>query len=194
MTPSERRTLIGNLSKYPDSCHKYPVEGWANAPDLSRAGKTWTIEEWKLLRDEYMRGETLAAMSLAHKRTCSALREALAHAGFICKIVLQSSHRYHSNLPYYYKIIPDEHVHPIAQPEIQPEEITMTKNIETKTLIAGQDAANMTDNEIFQKIAKLEAEVSKLQSIKVASKKLKAAVEALEVDIAKLVEYVDSRE
>ena len=69
-----------------------------------------------------------------------------------------------------------------------------TKNIETKVLIAGIDAATMSDMDIFSKISKLEGEISKLTTIKAKSAKLAAAVSAIEDDVQKLVAYVDGRD
>lgn len=69
-----------------------------------------------------------------------------------------------------------------------------TKNIETKVLIAGIDAATMSDTDIFSKISKLEGEISKLTAIKAKSVKLAAAIAAIEDDVQKLVAYVDGRD
>ena len=65
--------------------------------------------------------------------------------------------------------------------------------IETKTFIAGKDAKNMSDSEIFALIAELEADVDKLSSIRNKPKKLVASIEKTQAEIAKLVEYVDGR-
>lgn len=87
-----------------------------------------------------------------------------------------------------------------TQPETQ-EETTMNPekagervaNIRTQVLIRGRDASHMSDEEIFKLIAKLELEVEALLAIKAKSIKLKAAVDALNKDIADLVAYVDAR-
>ena len=75
----------------------------------------------------------------------------------------------------------------------QIKEPTMQPTIQTKTLINGQDAANMTDEQIFQKIARLEQEIDKLKAIRAKSTKLEAAITAAEKDVADLVAYVDGR-
>ena len=74
-----------------------------------------------------------------------------------------------------------------------PREITMAANIETKVLIAGQDASTMTDKEIFSFIAKLEKEQAILEGVKNKPKKLNVALNALQEDILKLIAYVDDR-
>ena len=82
-----------------------------------------------------------------------------------------------------------------AQPE-QPtiKEIIMTKTIENIVLIQGTNAVDKTDDEIFGLISKLELQKASLSNIKNQPKKLLAKIEAIDTDIAKLVEYVDGRE
>lgn len=65
--------------------------------------------------------------------------------------------------------------------------------IETRTFIFGDNAANMTDEQIFAGIAKIEAEIKKLDGVENKPKKLQAKIDAMKADIAKLVEYVDAR-
>ena len=67
------------------------------------------------------------------------------------------------------------------------------KNIEKITLIGGENAANKTDGEIFDLIGKLEGQIKHLGSIEHKPNKLGARIDALNKDIADLVEYVDSR-
>lgn len=69
-----------------------------------------------------------------------------------------------------------------------------TPTIETKTFIAGQDAANMSDVQIFAKIASIEQQIDKLEQIKAKPRKLVAAIEAMRKDVDALCEYVDGRE
>ena len=77
---------------------------------------------------------------------------------------------------------PAEYKEPVMQP-----------TIETKTFINGQNAAILTDEQIFQKIARLEQEIDKLKAIRAKSTKLEASIEAMEKDVADLVAYVDAR-
>ena len=70
----------------------------------------------------------------------------------------------------------------------------MPANIETKTFINGADASELSDNQIFQRIAKLEGEMDKLVGIRAKSVKKDAAIAALQSDIDALVAYVDARE
>lgn len=73
------------------------------------------------------------------------------------------------------------------------ESAQMHANIETKTFINGTEAANMTDSQIFQRIAKLEGEIKALEDIKTKSVKKNEAIEALKADIKAMVDYVDNR-
>ena len=78
----------------------------------------------------------------------------------------------------------------------QPKEPIMAKQeptIETKTFISGEDAANMTDEQIFNKIASLEGQIAKWTGVKTRPNKLQKHLDQLQADIAKLVEYVDAR-
>lgn len=65
--------------------------------------------------------------------------------------------------------------------------------IETVTRILGRDASTMTDDQIFQLIARQEGEIAMLSGIKAKSKKLEARIAEIQSGIEKLVEYVDSR-
>ena len=81
----------------------------------------------------------------------------------------------------------------VTNPHPATKEEAMTTNIETKTFIAGVDAANMDDAQVFRHIAKVEQEIDKLRAIRAGSTKLQAAIAKLEGDVADLVRYVDNR-
>lgn len=76
---------------------------------------------------------------------------------------------------------------PTPTPEVR------APNIEEVVLIKGQRADNMTDDQIFSLIAKLETEINNLESISNKPNKLKSKIEALRQDIYKLVVFVDGR-
>lgn len=82
-------------------------------------------------------------------------------------------------------------------PDQTNKEEDMTTNaapiIETVTRILGRDASTMTDDQIFQLIARQEGEIAMLSGIKAKSKKLEARIAEIQSGIEKLVEYVDSR-
>jgi hypothetical protein len=65
--------------------------------------------------------------------------------------------------------------------------------IETKTFIAGTDAALLTDNHIIKKISQLEGEAAGLRGIKASSTAIKAMIDKIDKDVAALVKYLDER-
>jgi len=80
------------------------------------------------------------------------------------------------------------------QTNLKDQTMSTAPTIETKTFIAGQDAANMSDAQVFAKIASIEQQIDKLEQIKHKPKKLVAAIEVMRSDVVALCEYVDSRE
>lgn len=73
------------------------------------------------------------------------------------------------------------------------QEKAMNIEITTKSYIGGVDASTLTDDQLFEMIAKKEAEVSKLKTIKVESKKLTAQIEKAEQQIKDLATFIDNR-
>jgi hypothetical protein len=73
------------------------------------------------------------------------------------------------------------------------EETMTAKNIETRTYIHGNNAADMTDSQIFEAIRQLENRKASLEGIKAKPAKLKAQLADIDKDIAAMVAYVDNR-
>lgn len=73
------------------------------------------------------------------------------------------------------------------------DEIMSNPNIETKTFIGGVDAVNLSDDQIFDAIAKVEKQIATLSGVLNKPKKLVAKIEALRDDVQALVDFVDSR-
>lgn len=65
--------------------------------------------------------------------------------------------------------------------------------IETKTYIFGQLAANVSDDQIFDQVANIEAQIEHLSKTQNKSNKLVAKIEALNADIKALNDFVDAR-
>ena len=65
--------------------------------------------------------------------------------------------------------------------------------IETKTFIEGIDAANLSDEQVFKKIASLESSIKAWGAIENKPQKLNALIEQTKADINALVSYVDGR-
>lgn len=84
----------------------------------------------------------------------------------------------------------------IGKPLTLKEDKTMTATvsvIKNVTFINNRDASEVSDDEIFGLIAKLEGQVARLTAITHKPKKLNDRIAGIEADIAKLVEYVDGR-
>lgn len=80
----------------------------------------------------------------------------------------------------------------LTQPTKEPT-MAAAKTIESKTFILGQDAEGMTDQDIFNLIAKTEKEIAALNAIQSKPKKLTSKIEEMQKDIDKLVKFVDER-
>lgn len=93
----------------------------------------------------------------------------------------------------------DPEAHPINQALGKPltlKENTMTTTvsiIKNVTFINGRDGSEVSDDEIFGLIAKLEQRANTLQAITHKPKKLDQRIAGIEADIAALVAYVDGR-
>lgn len=66
-------------------------------------------------------------------------------------------------------------------------------DVKTKVFIGDREAADMTDEHIFEIIRKLEGDIESLGKIKASSTKLQAKRKSIEDNIADLVRYVDKR-
>jgi len=71
---------------------------------------------------------------------------------------------------------------------------TTTPAIESKVFIFGQESKNVSDDQIFDRVAALEAQIEQLDKTQNKSKKLAAKIEALHADIKALNDFVDSRD
>lgn len=155
----------------------------------ARHGKIWSYDELETLRRMFEEGAALRFMCERLERPADGCIAKLHQLGLIMYdgndyyIVDKQRDDYFDSLKYAPVLI--------HKPNEEP---TMTApTIETKTFIQGEDAATLTDTQIFSKIAKLEAEIEKLDKIQNKPKKLVAVIEKLKEDINKLVEFVDAR-
>lgn len=67
------------------------------------------------------------------------------------------------------------------------------KAFETKVIIFGRDAANMTEQELINAIKQVEGEIARLKEVKTKSKKIAANIADLESQLASIVEVLDAR-
>lgn len=143
-------------------------------------GRTWTHEHRAQLEELYHSGASLEEMCEALQRPAD---------GTLNKLEAWNMVRYDPFTNTYTR----RQTKPKALPT-QPEEPTMTHaTIETKTFIEGIDAANMSDEQIFKKIANLENSIKAWSAIENKPKKLDALIEQTKADIKALVAYVDGR-
>jgi hypothetical protein len=78
--------------------------------------------------------------------------------------------------------------------DLQPEEKDTTMiEIKSITYINGTAVEDLTDDQIFGKIAQAEDEIAKLKTIKAKSEKIKAKIAEIQASITGLVEIVDAR-
>lgn len=151
----------------------------------ARHGKPWQPEEWQNLRNLYMAGMSLEDICKTLQRPADGTVNKLLDAGLI---------RYDSmTFEYYVRVQPNPQATPQPSPPTKKETPVSKPLIEAKILINGVDATDMSDTEIFRLIAKTEAEIASLESIKTPSKKLADAISKLKTDVVKLAEYVDQR-
>lgn len=77
------------------------------------------------------------------------------------------------------------------------ETMTITANptvaIETKTIIFGQDAATMSEQQLIDAIKRVEGDIAKLKEVKTKSKKIAANITELEANLAAIVAVLDAR-
>lgn len=145
----------------------------------ARYGKIWTPDDYARLHELFEGGVSLEAMCDELQRPANGILTKLDLEGYIKRDPLTGAY----------------HVLLSRPQETANTEKTMstTKTIETKTLINGKDASEMSDRQIFTEIARLEQEILKLSSINHKPKKLVAAIAEMQSDIGKLVEFVDAR-
>jgi hypothetical protein len=77
-----------------------------------------------------------------------------------------------------------------------PKETNMNFNlpaVELRTFIFGEQARDLSDNEIFAAINSIELNIEVISRTKTKPAKLKAKIEALQSQVEELVKYVDSR-
>lgn len=72
--------------------------------------------------------------------------------------------------------------------------VNPTAVIETKTVIFGQDAALMSEQELIDAIKRVEGKISSLKEVKTSSKKIAANIKELEKQLDAIVAVLDARE
>lgn len=89
------------------------------------------------------------------------------------------------------------HLQSFTTPRNQKETIMNTNTaieITTKTLVNGVDVNSLSDAQIYDAIAKQEAEITKLDAIKNKPQRLRTEIERRQAGIKALVDYLDSKD
>lgn len=144
-----------------------------------RRGQRWTPEDDDRLRNMVASGYSIVEMCQLLGRDTGGIIGRFVNLG-IAKL----------NDEGYYVQITDNQPTTTKENSMNP---TTTATIETKTFILGRDASTMTDVEIFNLIAKTEAELAKFKGISTKSAKLAAHIARVECDLRRLAEYLDNR-
>jgi hypothetical protein len=159
-------------------------------------GNPWSKRELEQLVELYRKDLTLHQMCHALGRPASGVVAKLEQTRCIRKTNYGAAYGSRANYERCKVAAPSTSTLPAtSEAPAGAEETTMSeKTIETRVLIQGQNAAEMSDKQIFSLIAKLEKEIKAMSEIERKPKKLVAAIDQIKADIDKLVEYVDSRE
>jgi hypothetical protein len=150
----------------------------------ARYGMTWSAAEKEKLYGLFASGRFLEDMCMVLGRPASGVISKLQSANLI---------QYNPADDQYY--INETNAESSAQPVHQSKEKDMSTNIAitNKTLIGGVDASQLTDEQIFQLIARKENEIKTWETIQARPKKLQAIIDEAKADIQKLVDFVDAR-
>lgn len=158
---------------------------WEDRQTRARHGANWTTNEMKRLDDLFRAGMSL-------KSLCETLER--PKNGVIPKLIQLNLIESGGDGYYYCKAIPGI---PTSTETKEPETMSNSTQpiavIEAKTMIYGQDATTLTDNQIFEFIGKLENSIKRWDGIENKPKKLGAMITQMNLDVAALVAYVDGR-
>ena len=153
-----------------------------NPSRWSRYGLPWSQTEREFLAKRFAMGAALEDICVELGRPASGVISKLCAAGLIEYSSSDGCHYVTETKP---------------QPQPQTKEITMSNvtdiTIVTRTFIGGADTTSLSDEQIFQMIARKENEIKAWESIAARPKKLQARIDAAKEEIQKLVDFVDGR-
>lgn len=148
----------------------------------ARYGLPWAPKEFENLRKLFEAGHPLRTICGVMQRPPAGIVTKLHHLKLVDYDTISGK--------YYYSLKKETIM---ANEDNNCAKVSNTPNIEVKTFIGGEDAARMSDEQIFNKIASLEDQITKASRIMTRPKKLDKLVESIQADINKLVEFVDAR-
>jgi hypothetical protein len=157
----------------------------------------WEPSEYQTLKTLFHKGYTLEMMCNCMERSSAGILAKLVDVGCVGFDTVSMSYYYSpSSVNKDYEDYIDPDATKASKPKTQPKkENIMAKinKIEIKTFINDIDAATLSDEQIFAKIAELEALGKSYASISTKPQKLIKAMETVQQNINDLVAYVDSR-
>ena len=184
-------------------------------------GKLWSVVDRLIIAREYMRGSPTVSIAVAVGRKRDAVEAKLNDFGLMGmdqyyrvgplpeparrrgyeRLVRKIEAGFPSQITaelLALEFLPDEYTakygtsQPTTPATSTTSETTMTKLIEIKTLINGQDISTMEDRDLYRVIAKTEQEIKQLEAIEHKPKKLVKLIEDLKRDIGTLVALIDN--
>ena len=166
----------------------------------ARHGKVWTPAETQSLRKELRLGATLKQICESLERPAvGVLTKAVSHS--YLERDIEADKYYYTDLT----LSSPEHLDKTADADLESPEYfinpinekgTEMSSIEIKhvTLINGVDITKLSDDQIFDTIAKLEQSIESLDRLKHRPKALERRIESLKTQIKTLVDFSDSRD
>lgn len=140
----------------------------------SRYGKVWVQDEVQNLYHHFCQGRDLKYLcEVLNRPPAGVLSKLCQYKWLICD---------HTRNRYYYA----EEIMPLNSNELE-------LKLETKTTLGGVDISRLSDQKIFDKILQLEAEVVRLNNMKVPCTKCNIHIAKLQKTIKELAEFVDGR-
>lgn len=170
----------------------------------ARHGRPWLDEDYANLRRMFFEVNSLTYICKTLGRSAGGVVPKLKQM----KLVYEGNdNMYHPNIYYAVDSSAETRVQPRSSEELydlqqaetlnqiqeQTEMNNEVKVIEEITLINGQNATNLSDDDIFKLIGKLEEMAQSLCRIQNKPKKLVAKIDSINEDIKKLVDFVDAR-
>ena len=184
--------------------------------DTARRGQTYTAMEIEALRYTYKIGTPFGQLAINLKRTALDVVEKMALLGlleknhdgdFICAHDVPDDD--HQNTNPCSEILPEVSAHcelaaghldrvaEALETIAKEKSMTIATNpntaIETRTIIFGQDAAAMSEQQLIGAIKKVEGQIAALKEVKTSSKKIAGNIKELEKQLDAIVAVLDAR-
>jgi len=159
-------------------------------------GRPWTVEALTELRSLFLDGFDFETIINTIGRSTGEVIPKLKTLGLVYEHPSTARNSWTADLHYKGNVGNDRIVDTPIEVHTQENEMSAqetTKIIEEITLINGVNATSLSDDQIFDLIAKLETKAKVLNNIENKPQKLIAKICYINEDIAKLVAFVDAR-